>query len=70
MYLISNIPTPRVFTQGRVQITSLLHCFELHEQFFSYLATVTITGDKAANLDLCLSPTTFSSEGSFTCHTY
>jgi hypothetical protein len=28
--------------------------FESHEQFFSYLATVTIAGDKAANLDLCL----------------
>jgi hypothetical protein len=45
-------------------------CFELREQFFSYLATVTITGDKAANLDLCLALTAFSSEGSFTCHTY
>jgi hypothetical protein len=27
-------------------------CFELQEQFFSYLATVTITGDRAANLGL------------------
>jgi hypothetical protein len=47
-------------------------CFESHEQFFSYLATVTITGDKAANLDLhvCLAITAFSSEGSFKCHTY
>jgi hypothetical protein len=44
--------------------------FESHEQFFSYLATVTITGDKAANLDLCLALAAFSSEGSFTCHTY
>jgi hypothetical protein len=41
-----------------------------HEQFFSYLATVTITGDRAANLDLCLALTAFSSEGSFTCHAY
>jgi hypothetical protein len=47
-----------------------LFYFESHEQFFSYLATVTITGDKAANLDLCLALTAFSSEGSFTCHTY
>jgi hypothetical protein len=36
--------------------------------FFSYLATVTITGDRAANLDLCLALTAFSSEGSFTPH--
>jgi hypothetical protein len=45
-------------------------CFESHEQFFSYLATVTIAGDRAANLDICLALTAFSSEGSFTCHTY
>jgi hypothetical protein len=36
----------------------------------SELATVTITGDGVANLDLCLALTVFSSEGSFTCHTY
>jgi hypothetical protein len=48
----------------------LFVCFESHEQFFSYLATVTIAGDRAANLDLCLALTAFSSEGSFTCHTY
>jgi hypothetical protein len=36
--------------------------FESHEQFFSYLATVTITGNKAANLDLCLALTAFGSE--------
>jgi hypothetical protein len=47
-----------------------LFSFESHEQFFRYLATVTINGDKAANLDLCLALTSFSSEGSFTCHTY
>jgi hypothetical protein len=30
-------------------------CFESHEQqFFSYLGTVAITGDGAADLDLCL----------------
>jgi hypothetical protein len=40
---------------------------ESHEQFFSYLATVTITGDRAANLNLCLAITSiaFSSEGFF-----
>jgi hypothetical protein len=48
----------------------LFVCFESHEQFFSYLATVAITGDWAANLDLCLALTALSSEGSFTCHTY
>jgi hypothetical protein len=51
-------------------IVCLLVGFELHEQFFSYLATVTIAGDRAANLNLCLALTAFSSEGSFTCHTY
>jgi hypothetical protein len=45
-------------------------CFESQEQFFSYLATVTITGDGTANLDLCLALPAFSSEGSFKCHTY
>jgi hypothetical protein len=29
----------------------LVVCFESHEQFFSYMATVTITGNKAANLE-------------------
>jgi hypothetical protein len=47
-----------------------LFSFETHEEFFSYLANVTITGDGAANLDLCLALTAFSSESSFTCHTY
>jgi hypothetical protein len=59
-------------------LTSIVHlipplgfvCFELQEQFFSYLRTVTITGDGAANLVLCLALTAFSSEGSFACHTY
>jgi hypothetical protein len=45
----------------------LIISFESHEQFFSYLATVTIIGDRAANLDLCLALTAFSSEGSFMC---
>jgi hypothetical protein len=39
--------------------------FWIAQQFFSYLATVTITGDNAANLDLCLALTAFSSEGFF-----
>jgi hypothetical protein len=30
----------------------LFVCFELHEQFFSYLVTVAIAGDRAANLVL------------------
>jgi hypothetical protein len=38
--------------------------------FAANLAAVTIAGDRAANLDLCLALTAFSSEGSFTCHTY
>jgi hypothetical protein len=38
-------------------------------EFFSYPAAVTITGDRAAKLDLCLALVAFSSEGSFTCHT-
>jgi hypothetical protein len=47
-----------------------LFVFESDEQFFSYLMLVTFTGDKTANLDLCLALITFSCEGSFTCHTY
>jgi hypothetical protein len=45
-------------------------CFLPREQFFSYLAAVTITGDEVANLDLSLALMAFSSKGSFTCHTY
>jgi hypothetical protein len=48
----------------------LFDCFESDEQFFSYLATFTNAGDRAANLDLCLALKAFSSEGSFTCHIY
>jgi hypothetical protein len=48
----------------------LFICFESHEQFFSYLATVTNTGDGAANLDRCLAFTAFRSEAYFTCNTY
>jgi hypothetical protein len=41
---------------------SLFVCFEPHEHLFSYLAAVTIAGDRAENLDLCLALTAFSSE--------
>jgi hypothetical protein len=37
----------------------LFVCFESHEQFFSYLATVTITDDRAPNLGQCLALTAF-----------
>jgi hypothetical protein len=50
--------------------TSLYVCFESHEQFFSYLTSITMAGDRASNLDLCLALAAFSSKGSFTCHTY
>jgi hypothetical protein len=43
-----------------------LVCYEPQEQFFSYQVAVTITGDRAATLDLCLALITFSSEESFT----
>jgi hypothetical protein len=42
-------------------------CLYLPEQFFSYLVAVTITGGRAAKLDLCLTLMAFSSEGSFSC---
>jgi hypothetical protein len=49
-----------------------LFFLESHEQFFSYVKTITITGDRVANLDLhvCLALTVFSSKGSFTCNTF
>jgi hypothetical protein len=47
-----------------------LVCLKPPEQFFSYPAIVTITGDRAANLGLCLALMAFSSEGSFSWHTY
>jgi hypothetical protein len=60
----------KVFQIYLKEVVCLFVCFESHEQFFSYLATVAITGDRAANLDLWLALTVFSSEDSFTCHTY
>jgi hypothetical protein len=48
----------------------LFVCFELHKKFSSYLAAVTNTSDRIANLHLCLAFTASSSEGCFfTCHT-
>jgi hypothetical protein len=38
-------------------------------KIFSYLAAVMIIGDRAANLDLSLALTVFTSEGSLMCHT-
>jgi hypothetical protein len=37
----------------------LFICFSPPEQFFSYLAAVTIIGDRAANLDLSLAFSAF-----------
>jgi hypothetical protein len=34
-----------------IQKACLFACFELNEQFFSYLAAATIAGDRTANLD-------------------
>jgi hypothetical protein len=48
----------------------LFVCFGSQGHFLSHLLTVAITDDRAANLDLCLALTAFSSEGCFTCHTY
>jgi hypothetical protein len=56
-------------TANCIRMVILLVCFEPNKQFFSYQAAVTIVGERAVNLDLC-SLTAFSSEGSFTCHTY
>jgi hypothetical protein len=59
-----------MFTVNNQSPFVCLFSFESHEQFLSYLATVTISGDRAANFDLCLALTAFRSDGSFTCHTY
>jgi hypothetical protein len=52
------------------RLLCMFDCFEPYEQFFSYLATVTMIGNRAANLDLCLALGAFSSESSSMCHTY
>jgi hypothetical protein len=31
-----------------------LFCLKPHKQFFTYLTVVTVTGERAVNLDLCL----------------
>jgi hypothetical protein len=49
---------------------SFVCLFIAAQAIFSYLAAVTITGGRTANLDQCLALMAFSSEGSFTCHTY
>jgi hypothetical protein len=52
-------------------VSHLFVClFGVAQAIFQLSATVTITGDRAANFDLCVAVTAFSSEGSFTCHTY
>jgi hypothetical protein len=51
----------------------LLVCLKPCEQFLSYVAAVTISGDNAANLDLCLALVAFNSDplkGTFTFHTF
>jgi hypothetical protein len=48
----------------------LFDCLEPRERFFSYLAAVTITADRATNLDLYLLLTAFSKERSFTWNTF
>jgi hypothetical protein len=71
-FKFSQMKVQVLFNGRNIHILFILFvCFESHEQFFSYLATVTITSEGAANLDLvCLALTAFSSESSFTCHTY
>jgi hypothetical protein len=49
-------------SKSKNEFVCLIDFFELHEQFLSYLVAVIITGDRAANLDLCLAFTAFSSE--------
>jgi hypothetical protein len=50
-----------------IQIYPLVH-MELWVE--NNLVLVTITSDRAANLDICLALTAFSSGGYFTCHTH
>jgi hypothetical protein len=52
-----------------VGIFVCLFVLSRRSNFSGFLATVTITNDRAANLDLCLALTAFSSEGSFMQHT-
>jgi hypothetical protein len=59
-----------VLTISLAVCVCLFVCLSRTSNCFSYLATFTITDDRAANLNLCSALTAFSSEGSFTCHTY
>jgi hypothetical protein len=43
----------------------LFVCLKPHEQFFSHLAAVTITGDSAANFGLCSALKAFEQGGIF-----
>jgi hypothetical protein len=43
----------------------VLFCFKPPEQFFSYPAAVTITGDRAANFGLCSALRVFEQGGIF-----
>jgi hypothetical protein len=63
-------PTPQYLNIPNLFLNFCLFVLSRKSYFFNYLATVTTTGDRAANVDLCLALTAFSSEGSFTCHTY
>jgi hypothetical protein len=52
------------------RVVCLFVYLQLQEQFFSYLAVVTIPGDRAANFGLCSALRLLSREGSLSCHTY
>jgi hypothetical protein len=71
IFVLKNAKVPaRSVLRIPCSVSMPLICFQPYEQFFSYLAAVTIASGRAANLDLCLALTAFNSEGSFTCHTY
>jgi hypothetical protein len=50
IWTIYNSLYPRIIY---AKFDCLFVCLKPHEQFFSYLAAVTITGDRAANFGLC-----------------
>jgi hypothetical protein len=52
--------------QNKVVWFGLFICVESHEQVFSYMATVTITGDEAANLMLELTTSRLLSKSTTT----
>jgi hypothetical protein len=57
-------------TRAELPIDLFVWLFIAAQAIFSHLAAFTITGDRTANLDLCLPLTAFSSKSYFTCHTY